>query len=288
MDEAELERRRQISFEQAEGAASLPQQLKTKEISKEFRAMAWALLYNTVRLKDEGDILHRGYHVYGDWNRILSDLHVLKMHLAADEYTSRWSNQAAKLKRIVMDGTNVEVLGLFEWIIRHSKITYGFIESFSEILEKSQMAYRLVENTIVPISNPQQVAAVEGAFKSLKENNLPGAYAHLRRGAELCNQGDFAGSIRESIHAVESVSRTLSPGARTLSPALAELEKSKEIHGGMRRGFEALYGFASDESGIRHPLLEKGASRVDEADALFMLGACSSFVSYLLSKSKLG
>jgi hypothetical protein len=32
---------------------------------------------------------------------------------------------------------------------------------------------------------------------------------------------------------------------------------------------------------------EKGAPDVDEADALFMIGACSAFVSYLISKARL-
>jgi hypothetical protein len=54
----------------------------------------------------------------------------------------------------------------------------------------------------------------------------------------------------------------------------------------MKAGFKNLYGFTSDESGIRHPLLEKGTARVDEIDALFMIGACAAFVSYLINKAR--
>jgi hypothetical protein len=64
------------------------------------------------------------------------------------------------------------------------------------------------------------------------------------------------------------------------------LEAKTNIHGALKRGFTAIYGFTSDEQGIRHPLLEKEAPDVDEADALFMIGACSAFISYLINKSR--
>jgi len=54
----------------------------------------------------------------------------------------------------------------------------------------------------------------------------------------------------------------------------------------LKRGFTAIYGFTSDEQGIRHSLLEKESPTVDEADAQFMIGACSAFVSYLISKAR--
>jgi hypothetical protein len=54
----------------------------------------------------------------------------------------------------------------------------------------------------------------------------------------------------------------------------------------LKKGFTAIYGFTSDEQGIRHPMLEKVAPDVDETDALFMIGACSAFVSYLVNKAR--
>jgi len=84
--------------------------------------------------------------------------------------------------------------------------------------------------------------------------------------------GNFADSVRESIHAVESVSRTIDPSA-DLSKALARLEQKISIHAAMKKGFTSLYGYASDENGIRHALLEAGEAKVDEADALFKTGS---------------
>jgi hypothetical protein len=44
--------------------------------------------------------------------------------------------------------------------------------------------------------------------------------------------------------------------------------------------------YTSDEEGVRHALVFGDEAQVDEADALFMLGACASFVSYLLARSQ--
>jgi hypothetical protein len=91
--------------------------------------------------------------------------------------------------------------------------------------------------------------------------------------------------MRESIHAVESVLTVLEPGSKFAS-ALSKLESKLGIHGGLKAGFAALYGFTSDEKGIRHSLGDIAQSDVAEEDALYMLGACASFVSYLIAKSR--
>jgi hypothetical protein len=58
------------------------------------------------------------------------------------------------------------------------------------------------------------------------------------------------------------------------------------MHPAMKKGFTSLYAYTSDEKGIRHALLDDRAAKVDEADALFMLGACAAFVSYLINKAR--
>ena len=79
----------------------------------------------------------------------------------------------------------------------------------------------------------------------------------------------------------------LDPSAGVLSDALAKLEQKISIHSAMKKGFNSLYGYTSDEKGIRHALLDDSTAKVDEADALFMFGACAAFVSYLINKARL-
>jgi hypothetical protein len=54
----------------------------------------------------------------------------------------------------------------------------------------------------------------------------------------------------------------------------------------MKGAFQKLYGYTSDENGIRHASVFDPKAKVDETDALFMLGACASFVSYLLARHR--
>jgi hypothetical protein len=93
--------------------------------------------------------------------------------------------------------------------------------------------------------------------------------------------------VRNSIHAVESIAVRLAPDSTTLGPALADLESKGHLHGALKAAFAKLYGYTSDEKGVRHALVYGDEANVDEADALFMLGACASFVSFLLVRGGL-
>jgi hypothetical protein len=57
------------------------------------------------------------------------------------------------------------------------------------------------------------------------------------------------------------------------------------MHPAFKKALLSLYGYTSDEAGIRHALLEDEA-RVDMHDALFMLGACASFATFLIGKAR--
>jgi len=147
-------------------------------------------------------------------------------------------------------------------------------------------AFRIVDgDTFLPVASTEEIDAVQDAIDATRGSSFTGAHTHIKRAAECLGEGRFADSVRESIHAVEAVARTLEPSAE-LSKALAKLEASANLHGAMKKGFAALYGYTSDENGIRHPLLDSGDAKVDEADAIFMIGACASFVTYLISKKR--
>ena len=62
--------------------------------------------------------------------------------------------------------------------------------------------------------------------------------------------GHFADGVRKKIHAVVSVVQVLEPHG-DFSKALAKLEAKTNIHGGLKRGFTVIYGFTSDQQGIR-------------------------------------
>ena len=56
------------------------------------------------------------------------------------------------------------------------------------------------------------------------------------------------------------------------------------LHPGLEGAFNKLYGYTSAEQGIRHVLLDRADHNVGMDEAVFMLGACASFASYLWRK----
>jgi hypothetical protein len=139
---------------------------------------------------------------------------------------------------------------------------------------------------IIPVSSEFELGTLERAFVDISSAEFYGARSHLRSSGSLITDGKYAASVRESVHSVESVARTLAPSGQ-LSDALAQLEKSQIIHAALKKGFGAIYGYTSGEKGIRHPLLDDPQANVDESDAFFMIGACAAFVSYMINKARL-
>ena len=138
----------------------------------------------------------------------------------------------------------------------------------------------------MPRSSKEQGEAVQKALETLEDSKLDAATTHLREAATHINSRQFADSIADSIHAVESVARTIDPASNTLGPALKTLETRIKLHPALKDAFSKLYGYTSDEQGIRHALIDRRAANVDLDDAVFMYGACASFSAYLASKHK--
>ena len=62
------------------------------------------------------------------------------------------------------------------------------------------------------------------------------------------------------------------------------MSKKTELHGTLKSAFKQLYGYTSDEDGIRHAILEDKKVGFDEAK--YMIVACSAFVNFLISKAE--
>jgi len=58
------------------------------------------------------------------------------------------------------------------------------------------------------------------------------------------------------------------------------------VHPALRNGYSSLYGYTSDEGGIRHGLLE--ADTITFSDAKFFLVVCSAFVNLVEDKTAAG
>ena len=155
------------------------------------------------------------------------------------------------------------------------------------MLEREMSAYRIVDNVIVQITDEAELREIETAIDLAKKTKLSGASEHLRSALEKLSDRknpDFRNSIKESISAVESLAMLISGNPKAeLGEALKAIEDKVGLHPALKRGFSSLYGYTSDEGGIRHALIE--TSNTEFEDAKYVLVACSAFVNYLTVKA---
>jgi hypothetical protein len=279
----EIQRRKNLTFEQAEGLAPLPTQLARTEVSQELRAVLWKYLHEQIDESSESG--GYGPHLGKPWRHILKEVHVYREHKLVDDFSTDLKPALAAVRRVFEKGSYSDIYGWLQFVLGINR-SREFVERIAKILRYCRSPYRIVaDDVIFPIGTDEEATTVNKAFVDLKATGFAGSREHLKSASAELGAGNFSDSIRESVHAVESVVRILEPSG-DFSKALAKLEAKAKIHGALVSGFKSIYGFSSDEQGIRHPLLDKGAPAVDEVDAMFMLGACSAFISYLINKSR--
>lgn len=152
----------------------------------------------------------------------------------------------------------------------------------NEILEREMSAYRFVAGVITPISNSQELESIEEALSNCSDPVKEHLITSL---SFLSNRKspDYRNSIKESISAVESLASEIVGEKPILGKLLKKLEDKITLHPSLKKAFEQLYAFTSDEGGIRHAL-EKDSLPIDFHDAKFMLVACSTFINYVNGK----
>ena len=277
-----------LTFSQAEGIDPLPKPAVLGELSRQARVLLWDIIYRSLSTARRSSYEHIEDYITEPWETILHDYHTFLLHKPTDEFSIDFEGHANEIKPLFLKGDYNRVFDFLQCVLRHESAPPEFLPAVSSVLRGCMCAYTVVEDgpTIVPIAMPEQSESMQEAFQVLKSGPFGGARSHLCKSAECINKGDLAGSIRESIHAVESVAKHLNANAgKTLKPALDALSKKVALHGAFRKGIESFYGYTSDEDGIRHALLEEQAN-VDTDDAVFMFGACPSFAAYLVNKAR--
>ena len=184
------------------------------------------------------------------------------------------------------------VLELLEIMIEEIGDPDAFAVKFETLFDRHAAAYWLDTSRkpyrFVRCASKEQGEATRRAIATICENGMDGAAAHLCQAAEHINARQYADAIADSIHAVESTARMIDPNSSaTLGSALNSLEKAGVLkHEALKEAFKKLYGYTSNEQGIRHALLEKGVADVGLDEAVFMFGACASFAAYLTTKHR--
>ena len=282
---------RTLTFSRREGYEPLPTSLQLEELPKEARIAIWNVLFGYL----ERTRIERGigvglyFAVDGAWEVILRTVHVYR-NMPLDEWSARSEKFVPWMRGLIEQEPVERVFDLLEFIMRHERCPPEFMAEVSDVFRRFQLAYIIDSGpppTILPATTATEGKELSRKLAELQVAGLDGCETHLRNASKCINDGDPASSVRESIHALESVARQIDPKAsKDLSVALRSLERDGALHPAFKQAISKLYGYTSDEQGIRHALLDKAEANVTQDEALFMLGACASFASYLWRKHK--
>lgn len=159
-----------------------------------------------------------------------------------------------------------------------------FVKELNELFKEEFVGYRMIENQITPISDDIEVEEIKQGLNI----QYDGCKSHIKKALTLLSnreKPDYKNSIKESISAVESICKIITKDSKaTLGKTINQLEKNGlNIHPSLISAFSKLYGYTSDEGGIRHAegLFE---SKVSFGEAKYMLVSCCAFVNYLLEE----
>jgi hypothetical protein len=208
-----------------------------------------------------------------------------------DRLADDWEKVLQQLRDYFFQAQWYEVYDFIEFVSNNFPQDYHetnkkFMTACNHIFEREMGAYRFVGGQITKIVEEEEIKSIEEAIGESEKL----VAMHLRRSLELLSDRsnpDFRNSVKESISAVERLaSHRTGEEHGTLGQLLKKLEGPIELHPALKNAFNSLYGWTSDDSGIRHALSEK--ETVDFEDAKFMLVACSAFINYVEGKLKDG
>ena len=185
-----------------------------------------------------------------------------------------------------------EVYDLLEYVVVHMSPAWNpplpLAKLANALLEREHSGYRFVNGQLVPITSDAEISEVEAAVQTAGDVGLDGVRQQLEQALKLFGRRpapDYANAIKEAVSAVEGTVKLINGSRRGgLRDALEAVAAKIDLHPALKAGMQKLYGYASDEEGIRHARLEAGT--VDEAEARLMVVTCSALVNFLIVKAE--
>jgi len=193
------------------------------------------------------------------------------------------------LKKYFMECEWYEVYNLLEFLYQElPDSNEEFKKYINNVLEEELSGYRIIGKEVTQITDKKEIKEIEEALLKSEEKKLNAVYKHLDSAISKLSdkeKPDYRNSIKESISAIESISKIISGNPKAgFGEALEIIEKNIGIHKALKKGFLAIYGYSSDSGGIRHAMTDE-LNPVNFEDAKFMLIACSALINYLIVKA---
>ena len=174
----------------------------------------------------------------------------------------------------------IEFFAQFAWESWQKDLKKQVLQEINIVLRQERAPYRIINDIVTPLTSEEEIKEIEKAL-SVSDKFKP-VRDHLEKALRLMSDRkdpDYENSIKESISALESLVQILRGKRGTLGKLIDELN----IHPALKEGFRKLYGWASDEEGIRHGKFGEPFD-LGFAEARYMFITISAFVNYLIEK----
>jgi hypothetical protein len=218
----------------------------------------------------------------GEYRRLFETVYDEMFNLRIDDFEMEQNDVYQLVRKRFFKFTWNQVYDFIEFIA-HNHSYDNFKKDCNKVLERELSGYRFVDNQITQIVNEEEIKEIEASI-----NNSPDVVTiHLKKALALLSdkkKPDYRNSIKESISALESLFKKIANNNKlTLNQALDAIEKKGiKMPASLKTGLSNLYGYTSTEEGIRHGLFQQ--SKLDIADARFILILSSALVNYLIVK----
>jgi len=269
------------SFSERKGLKPVAETIQIDGMSDQLRNSLWNVLDLAIWSKENFIYRQHGQPYMEEFSRALW-FHYFKKPIDSRPHPA--SRILAAIREYFFDCQWYEVYDFLEFVVAlRTETTPRLAEQLNAVLERELAGYRFVAGQLVDVTNKEELAMIESAARDAR---FGGVSAHIERALQLYSDRsnpDYRNSIKESISAVEAMARIVAAAEKaTLGDALKAIERSGKLHPALKDGFLKLYGYTSDEQGIRHAMLDE--PNLTPADARYFLVSCSSFVNYLKSQ----
>lgn len=251
--------------------------IKTDELPIEVRQRLWNEIKDYINKKFSYN--KRNEVIEYLWDRFFKeDIDSLKVTRNFDSYYCHIDQVKTKFFQFEWHGVYDFLEFLFS-VDNFYKIS--FINNINKIFVDERVPYKVIDNCVTPLISGEEAEEIKIALDS-KYTEVSG---HIKKALENYRKrpvADYKNSIKESISSIEALARIITNKS---SATLGSLSQSLNIHPAFKKAIKELYGWTSDEGGIRHS--ENGIElNTGENEARFMLVECSALVNYIISKNE--
>jgi AbiJ-like protein len=271
-------------FSERHGYKPIREQIQKESVDKETRTLLWN--YLKVVLWDEWEPYRYGWTTHSEHvNQLMRRMWVHHFNASLDNLPAfdpyETNGAYGIIKRDLMEGKWFEVYDFLEFVVQNwsgggvDNIAVGI----NSILEKQLCGFRFVDKKIVPITDQQELNAIDQAGSNAPDS----VKRHISRAVELLSDRtspDYRNSVKEAISAIEALCQTITGDKKgTLGKLLGKVDG---LHPAFKAALSSMYGFTSDAEGIRHALLDEPT--LTFTDAKFFLVQASAFINYIAGK----